>query len=161
MTVLFPSKIWSVVQDINDLMILKATVQVIMYSDHHSRRSLEKGYCLKHWLEFSHPGWKSPWDYEEFIALSWPAIRLTTGAMTSVQVVDCQSLQQTTGDQTKWSEAPSIHIYSTVLQHTGVLFKFGWKTANPRAVLIVQSFRWEMWSHENSVKSENGSTIKN
>lgn len=38
----------SVVQDINDLMILKATVQVIMYSDHHSRRSLEKGYCVKH-----------------------------------------------------------------------------------------------------------------
>ena len=75
-------------------MILKATVQVIMYSDHYSRRSLEKGYCVKHWLEFSHPGWKSPWDYEEFIALSWPAIRLTTGAMTSVQVVDCQSLLQ-------------------------------------------------------------------
>ena len=37
-------------------------------------------------------------------------------------------------------QAPSIHIYSTVLQHKGVLFKFGWKIANPRAVLIVQSF---------------------
>ena len=114
MTVLFPSKIWSVVQDINDLMILKATVQVIMYSDHHSRRSLEKGYCLKHWLEFSHPGWKSPWDYEEFIAFSWPAIRHTTGTMTSVQVVDCQSLQQTTGDQTKLSDKHLLFI-STVL----------------------------------------------